>query len=49
MPRHTGKQMMHSLELQAAVNEIQPFGAVDVHGGAELALGEGFCVAEVGG
>lgn len=31
---------MHSLELESAVDEIQPRGAVDVHGGAQLLLGE---------
>ena len=40
---------MDSLELEAAVDEVEPGGAVDVHGGAQLALGEGFGVAEVGG
>ena len=40
---------MHSLELQAAVDEVEPCGARHVHGGAELALREGFGVAEVGG
>lgn len=40
---------MDGLELQAAVDEIQPLGAVDVHGGAQLALGEGLRFAEVGG
>ncbi len=49
MPRHSRKQMMHGLELQAAMHEIEPGRARDVHGGAQLALGEGFGVAEVGG
>ena len=49
MPWHPREKMMHGLELKPAVDEVQPFGAVDVHGRAELALGEGFCVAEVGG
>lgn len=40
---------MDGLELQAAMDEIQPLGAVDVHGGAQLALGEGLRFAEVGG
>ena len=40
---------MDGLELQAAVDEIQPGRTVDIHGGAELALGEGFRLAEVGG
>lgn len=41
--------MVHGLELQAAVDEIQPLGTIDVHGRAELALGEGLRFAEVGG
>ena len=49
MSRHSGKEMMHGLELQAAVDEIQPRGTVDIHGGAELALGERFRLAQVGG
>ena len=39
---------MHGLELQPAVDEIEPGRAVDVHGGAQLALREGFGVAEIG-
>ena len=40
MPRHAREQVMHSLELQTPVNEIQPRGAVDIHGRAQLVLGE---------
>lgn len=40
---------MDGLELQAAVDEVQPGGTSDVHGGAELFLGKGFAGAEVGG
>jgi hypothetical protein len=40
MPRHPREQMVHRLELQAAVQEVEPGRAVDVHGGAQLALGE---------
>lgn len=49
MPRHAGEQVVNSLELQTAVDPIQPRGAVDVHGCAHLALGEGFGGTEVGG
>lgn len=31
------------------MDEIQPFGAIDVHGGTDLALREGLPFAEVGG
>ena len=40
---------MHSLELQTAVQPIEPNGALHIHCGAELALGERLCGAEVGG
>ncbi len=40
---------MHGLELEPAVHEIEVGGAVDVHGGAQLALRKGLGVAEVGG
>ena len=40
---------MHSLELQTAVQPIEPDGALHIHCGAELALGERLCGAEVGG
>ncbi len=40
--------MMHGLELQATVNEVEPGRAGDIHGGAELLLREGFGIAEVG-
>ena len=39
---------MDSLELQTAVEPIHPLGAIDVHGCAELVLGEGLGGAEVG-
>lgn len=47
--RHAREQVVHSLELEAAVEPVEPGRAVDVHGGAELALGEGFFGAQVGG
>lgn len=46
---HTREQVVHGLELETAVDEVQPRGAVDVHGGAQLLLGEGLGGAEVGG
>ena len=49
MPRHAREEVVAGLELEAAVDEVEPGGAVDVHGGAELALGEGLGVAEHGG
>lgn len=36
--RDAGEQVVDRLELQTAVEEIQPGGTVDVHGGAELVL-----------
>ena len=41
--------MVDGLELQAAVEEVQPGGAVDVHGSAQHFLREGLVDAEVGG
>lgn len=49
MPRDLREQMVHSLELQPAVDEVQPFRTVDVHGGSELALREGFGIPEISG
>ena len=40
---------MDGLELQAAVEEVQPGGAIDVHGGAEHLLRKGLVHAEIGG
>lgn len=48
MSWYTGEEMVNGLELEATVDEVQPGRAVDVHGGSELALGEGFVLAEVG-
>lgn len=47
VPGHAGKQVMHSLKLQAAVDKIEPRGAVNVHGGAKLALGKRLILAQV--
>ena len=49
VPRHSREEVVHGLELQTAVDEVEPGGAVDVHGGAELALGERLGVAQVRG
>ncbi|KFY77510.1 hypothetical protein V499_03140 [Pseudogymnoascus sp. VKM F-103] len=46
---HAREQVVHGLELEATVDEVQPRGAVDIHGGAQLLLGEGLGGAEVGG
>lgn len=45
---YAGEQMVDGLELEATVDEVQPGRAVNIHGGSELALGEGFVLAEVG-
>lgn len=47
--RDPGEKMVNSLELQAAVEEIKPGRAVDVHSGAKHFLGEGFVDSKVGG
>lgn len=49
VPGHAGEEVVDGLELQAAVHKVHPGGAVDVHGGPELALGEGLALAQVGG
>jgi hypothetical protein len=49
MARHSGEEMVDSLELETAVDEVEPGRAVDVHGGSELALGEGLGLAKVDG
>ena len=41
--------MVDGLELQAAVEKVQPGGAVDIHGGAQHFLREGLVDPEVGG
>jgi len=40
---------MYGLELQAAVDEVEPGRTVDVHGGAEHFLGKRLVDAEIGG
>lgn len=37
---HTGKEVVHSLELQTAVIPVEPLRAVDIHGGSQLGLGK---------
>lgn len=49
MPRHTREQVVHRLELQPPVDEVQPRGAADIHGRPELALREGLGLAELRG
>ena len=49
MPRDPRVQMVDGLELETAVDEVQPGWAIDVHGRAEHFLGEGLVGAEVGG
>ena len=48
MPRDARVQVMHRLELQAAVEKVEPLGTIDVHGGAKHFLGEGLVHAQVG-
>lgn len=47
--RQPGEQVVDGLELKSSVEEIQPLGAVDIQGGAELALGKGLGRAQVRG
>lgn len=47
--RHAREEMVDGLELKASVQEIQPGGAIDVHGGAQLALREAFGRAQIRG
>jgi len=49
MPRDARVQVVHGLELQAAVHEVEPGGTVDVHGGAQHLLRERLVHAEVRG
>ena len=46
---HAREEVVHGLELQAAVDEVEPLRAGDVHSCAKLALREGLAGAEVGG
>lgn len=49
MSRHPRKKVMHGLELQTTVQEIQPGRAIDIHGSTELALRERLSGAEISG
>jgi len=40
VPWNPWEQVMHGLELKTAVEEIEPFRAVDIHGSAQHALRE---------
>ena len=46
---HAREEVVHGLELQAAVDEVEPLRAGDVHGGAELTLSERLARAEIRG
>jgi hypothetical protein len=48
MAGYAREEMMASLELEAAVEEVEPLRAFDVHGCAELSLRESFGRAQVG-
>jgi hypothetical protein len=47
--RYAREQMVDSLELKSSVEEIQPGGAVDIHGGTQLALRETLSRTKIGG
>lgn len=49
MPRDARVQVVDGLELEAAVEEVEPGRAVDVHGGAQHLLREGLGDAHVRG
>jgi hypothetical protein len=49
MARYTGEEVVYGLELETAVEPIHPCRTIDVHGGAQLALGERLCGSKVGG
>lgn len=49
MSRDARVQVMDGLELQSAVEEVEPVGRIDIHGRAEHLLGKGLVDAEVGG
>lgn len=48
MPGDPGIQVMNCLELQSAMEEIQPLGTVDIHGRAEHLLRERFVRSKIG-
>lgn len=45
--RNLREQVVYSLELQASVDEVQPFRAVDVHGSSQLALRERLSISKI--
>ena len=47
--RHAREEMVDGLELKASVQEIQPGGAVDIHGSAQLTLGEALGRTQISG
>jgi len=44
---YAGEQVMHGLELEAAVEPVKPGRTVDVHGSAKLALGKGLSGTQI--
>ena len=49
MTRHAREQVVDSLELQTAMDKVQPRRTIDVHGSTQLALRERFVFAKVRG
>jgi len=49
MSWHAGEEMVYGLKLQATMEPIQPFGAVNIHSRTQLTLGKGFSWAQVSG
>ena len=47
MTGYSREQVMHSLELQTAVNPIQPCWTLDIHRRTHLTLREGLCGSEI--
>lgn len=45
--RHAWEEMVHSLELQTTVEEVQPGGTVNVHSRTQLPLSKGLAIAEI--
>lgn len=46
--RHAREQVVNGLELETAVDKVEPLRTIDVHGRAQHALREGLCDAEIG-
>lgn len=49
MSRDARVQVVDGLELQSAVEEVKPFGTIDIHGRPEHFLGKGLVDAEIRG